>query len=143
MLGLVFAVLGLMLDGGAISTGLVFVVPVRAGSVALGGSTSISSSGDSRDEAASECGGFFDVAESGVVSALISGTVWRRRKELVGANGGRRAILEAGKDGLWPQLDIGEKKGEVGLLNSLEKVDMSEKQLFKDAVLCECACACP
>lgn len=57
----------------------------------------------------------------------------------MGANGGRRAIFAAGKDGLGPQLDIGEKKGEAGLRNSLAKEDISEKQLFRDAVLCECA----
>lgn len=141
MLGLVLAVLGLMLEGGAIDDrGLGFVVAVRGGSVALSGDTSISSSGDSRDEAASDWGSCFDVAESGEVSAPMRGTVWRRRKEFVGASGGKRAIFEAGKDGLGPQLDIGEKKGEVGLLKSLAKEDMSEKQLFKDAVLCECVC---
>jgi len=133
MLGLVFDMLGLMLDGGAIGRRIVFVVPLRASS------ESISSSGDSMDEAGSDCGRC-DVAESGEESELIRGTVWRRRKELVGANGGRRAIFEAGKDGLGPQLDIGEKKGEVGLLRSLAKEDTSEKQLFNDAVLCECAC---
>ncbi len=74
------------------------------------------SGGDFREEAAIGCGGCFDVAESGEVFALISGTVWRRRRELVGATGGSRAILEAVKEGLGPQIDIGEKKGEVGLL---------------------------
>ncbi len=113
MLGLVFAVLRLTLDGGAINRGLAFVVLARAGFEALSGDISISSGGDSREEAAVDCGRWFDVAESGEVFALISGTVWRRRRELVG---GSRAILEAGKEGLGPQLDIGEKKGEVGLL---------------------------
>ncbi len=100
MLGLVFAVLRLTLDGGAINRGLAFVVLARAGSEALSGDISISSGGDSREKAAVDCGRCFDVAESGEVSALISGTVWRRRRELVGANGGSRAILEAGTEGL-------------------------------------------
>lgn len=118
MLGLVSAMLGLMPDGGAIDRGLGFVVLVRAGSTAPSGDTSISAGagGGSRDEVAIDCGRCFDVAESGEVSELIGGTVWRRRREPVGANGGSRAILEAGKEGLGPQLDIGEKKGVVGLL---------------------------
>ena len=66
----------------------------------------------------SDCGKCFDVAESGEDSAPIKGTVCRRRKELAGANGGRRAIFEAGTEGLGPQLDNGEKKGDVGLLKS-------------------------
>lgn len=113
MLGLV---LGLMPDGGGIDRGLAFDVLFRTESKALIGDTSISSGGDSREEVAIDCGRWFDVAESGEFSELISGTVWRRRKELVGANGGSRAILEAGKEGLGPQLDMGEKKGEPGLL---------------------------
>ena len=40
--------------------------------------------------------------------------------------------------GLGPQLDMGEKYGELGLRKSLEKV-ASEKQLPRDAVLCEWA----
>lgn len=139
ILGLVFAVLGLRLGGSAIDRGLGFVVPVRVGSEALSGDTSISSNGDSIFDAASDWGRCFEVAESGEISEAIRGTVWRRRKELVGAKGGRRAIFAAGKDGLGPQLDIGEKKGEVGLRNSLAKEDISEKQLFRDVVLCECA----
>lgn len=131
--------LGLRLGGGAIDRGLGFVVPVRVGSVALSGDTSISSNGDSMVDAANDWGRCLEVAESGEISAPIRGTVWRRRNELVGAKGGSRAIFAAGKDELGPQLDIGEKKGEVGLRKSLAKEDISEKQLFSDAVLCECA----
>ena len=43
-------------------------------------------------------------------------------------------------DGLGPQLDIGEKNGDVGLLRSFVKDDsmvISEKQLPKETVLCE------
>lgn len=54
ILGLVFRVLGLRLGGGAIDRGLGFVVPVRVGSVALSGDTSISSDGDSMVDAASD-----------------------------------------------------------------------------------------
>ncbi len=42
-------------------------------------------------------------------------------------------------DGLGPQLDIGEKNGDVGLLKSPAKDEKSEK-LPSDAVLCECVC---
>ena len=128
MLGLV---LGVILDGGAIERGLKFAVVERdcciaAGSVALEGDMSISSCGDSTFVIPKECGRCFEVAESGDDSAPIKGTVCRRRKELAGANGGRRAIFEAGREGLGPQLDVGEKKGDVGLLKSLAKDDRSE-----------------
>ena len=130
MLGLVFAVLGLMLEGGAMESGLRLAVLEReccaAGSVALKGDTSMSSCGDSRDEIPSVCGNHFDAGESGEDSAAVRGTVCRRRKELAGANGGRRAIFEAGRDGLGPQLDSDEKKGDVGLLKSLANEDKSE-----------------
>ena len=129
MAGLVFALFGLMLDGGAIERGLRVVVLDRdwciIESVALKGDTSISSCGDSRFDIPSECGKCFDVAESGEDSAPVRGTVCRRRKELAGASGGRRAIFEAGRAGLGPQLDNGEKIGEVGLRNSLAN-DISE-----------------
>lgn len=122
--------LGLMLGGGAIVRGLRVAVLERdgcvAGSVALKGDTSISSCGDSRFAMLRECGRGFDVAESGEDSAPIKGIVCRRRKEFAGANGGRRAIFEAGADGLGPQLDNGEKKGDVGLLKSLANDDKSE-----------------
>ena len=130
MLGLVLAVFGLMLDGGAIDKGLRFAVLERdccvVGSVGLNGDTSISSCGDSRFEMPSDCGKCFDVAESGEDSAPIKGTVCRRRKELAGANGGRRAIFEAGRDGLGPQLDKGEKNGDVGLRKSGAYEERSE-----------------
>lgn len=99
------------------------------------GEASISSKGDSKEKVASGGGGCFDVADSGEDSVPINGTVWRRRKELLGAMGGSRATFCAGSEGLGPQLDIGEKKGEVGLLKSLANDEMSEKQLFMDAVL--------
>ena len=46
-------------------------------------------------------------------------------------------------DGLGPQLDIEEKKGEVGLLKSAVKEEArvtSEKQLPKEVALCEWEC---
>lgn len=107
----------------------------------LRGETSISSIGDSRDEFARDCGSCFDAAESGECSALVRGTVWRRRRELAGARGGRRAILGAGIEGLGPQLDIGEKYGEVGLLKSPAKEERSDQHVPKDVTLCECVCA--
>ena len=122
MLGLVFAVIGLMVvDGGAMDKGLRFAVLVREcwSVLALKGDTCISSCGESRWHMPSEVGKCLDVAESGDDSAPIKGTVCRRRKELAGAKGGRRAIFEAGREGLGPQLDNGEKKGELGLLKSL------------------------
>jgi len=128
--GLVFAVLGPMLDGGAMERGLRLVVLERDccidESVALKGDTSISSCGDSKFEIPREWGRRLEVAESGDDSAPVRGTVCRRRKELAGASGGRRAIFEAGRDGLGPQLDSGEKKGDVGLLKSLANDERSE-----------------
>lgn len=144
MMGLVLV---LRDEGGAIESGLGLVMGVgmvllrldkcMEESVALSGETSISSWGDSREAIAIECGSCFEVAESGDDSFPRSGTVCRRRRELAGAKGGSLAIFCAGKDGLGPQLDIGEKKGEVGLLKSPAKDERSEKQLPIDAVLCE------
>ena len=81
MLGLVFvvAMLGDRLDGGAIERGDGLVVEERdkAGfwSWFVRGDTSIPSSGDSKDEAANDCGSCFEVSESGEVSVPIKGTV--------------------------------------------------------------------
>ena len=146
-MGLVFA---LRLDGGAIERGDGLVMGVGMvllrldwcmdESVALRGEISISSCGDSSEDTAIGIGSCFEVAESGEDSVPMSGTVCRRRKELAGGSGGRRAIFCAGSDGLGPQLDIGEKNGEVGLLKSPAKDDRSEKQLPIDVALCECAC---
>ncbi len=105
MLGLVFA------DSSAIDRGLALIFLVRAGSEACSG---VSSGGDSRDEAGINCEIYFEIAESGDVSEPISRTFCRRRRELVAAK-------EAGKAGLGPQLEIGEKKGEVGLLYRLQR----------------------
>lgn len=61
--------LGVMLEGGAMERGDGFEVDERdgrrAGSVALRGDMSISSWGESRVEAAIDCGSCFEVAESG------------------------------------------------------------------------------
>lgn len=100
MMGLVLV---LRVEGGAIERGLGLVMGVgmvllrldrcMEESVALSGETSISSCGESKDDAAIECGSCFDVAESGEESLPVNGTVCRRRKELAGARGGRRAIF--------------------------------------------------
>ena len=81
MLGLVLVVpmLGDRLDGGAIERGdgLVVVDRERAefGSWFVIGETSMPSKGDSRDEAANDCGRCFEVSESSEVSVPINGTV--------------------------------------------------------------------
>ena len=146
MLGLVFT---LRIDGGAMESGDglvrgVDIVLLRLDwcieeSVALSGEISISSGGDSSVADAIDWGNCFEVAESGEVSLLpTNGTVWRRRRELAGASGGKRAIFEAGSEGLGPQLDIGEKNdGDVGLRKSPAKDERSETRLPSDAALCE------
>ncbi len=100
MMGLVLA---LKLEGGAMDRGDGLVMGVGMvllrlewwmdESVALRGETSISSWGDSRDEEAMDCGSCLEVTDSGEESLPISGTVCRRRSELAGARGGRRAIF--------------------------------------------------
>jgi len=82
-------------DGFVMGVGIVLLRLERCmeGSVALSGETSVSSYGDSNDEEAIGCGSCFEVAESGEESLPMSGTVCRRRNELAGARGGKRAIF--------------------------------------------------
>ena len=70
----------------------------------------------------------FAVTNSDVGSIPTSGTVCRRRRGFAGASGGSRAAFCAGTAGEGPALEIGEKKGEVGLLKSVndEAIVMSE-----------------
>lgn len=66
----------------------------------------------------------------------------RGRCGLALARRGNRACCE-GMHGLGPQLDAGEKNGDVGLRMSPEKAEprvFSEKELIKDVVLCEWPC---
>lgn len=66
------------------------------------------------------------VAEVGVVmrdgALLMVGKVWRRGRASAGANVGSRGGCD-GMLGLGPQLETGEKKGDVGLRISGENVE--------------------
>ena len=90
------------------------------------GDSSISSSGDSRvGIAILECEYFIEGASGTGASvtkapAPVAGKVWRRGREAALASGGKRLCCE-GIIGLGPQLESGEKNGEVGLLISGEK----------------------
>jgi len=121
LLGLL-PMLGLMVNGGAMEKGLLLLV-LGVGCVVLGldwcmavsipsADMSIGSREDSTFVDGS-WGAFWDVEELGD-PAPTSGTVWRRFKD-AGANFGSRAFC-AGTLGLGPQLETGEKNGDVGLL---------------------------
>lgn len=91
------------------------------------GDSSISSSGDSRLGIAMEEWEYFMGGASGAggsvrnAPAPMAGKVCRRGREAALARGGSRLCCEV-ISGLGPQLESGEKKGEVGLRRSGEKV---------------------
>lgn len=87
--------------------------------------SSISSRGDSKvGTAMVDCvyrrGGASEPGSGTNAPAPIAGNVWRRGRDAALARRGRRLLCE-GISGLGPQLESGEKNGDVGLLRSGEK----------------------